>query len=1575
MSERESALDLISDVAHEFAERLRRGERPTIDEYVQRYPDFAVQIRELFPALAMMEQFGSVAGPSADSNAARGAAPQQLGDYRILREIGRGGMGVVYEAVQESLGRHVAVKVLPMHAAGDGKQLERFRREAKAAAQLHHSNIVPVFAVGEHEGTPYYAMQFIQGQGLELVLQEVRRMRATHPAPAAEQAPAATPLTATLAHRLLDGDAAPCSTLTGDGTGPRGEDTSDGGHASDPRSVLPAQTEGQYFRSVAGIGVQVAQALAYAHQQGMFHRDIKPSNLLLDARGTVWVTDFGLVKAEGSGELTATGDIIGTIRYMAPERFEGRCDARSDVYALGVTLYELLALQPAFAESDRNKLIHQVTQSGPARLRSVHESVPRDLETIVHKAIEHDPAHRYASAQELADDLQRFLADEPIRARRISLRERWWRWCRRNPVVAGLSTGLAVALALLTVASLLAAGYFNDLAHEQAQAAALEREARQASDEAKEREAALRAQADEERRRAEANFAKARKAVDDYFTSVSESQLLRVPGMQPLRRELLQSALGFYQDFLAERFDDPAIRGELAAAYLRVATIYLELNDQADARKACEQARALYASLLRAAPAAIEWQHGLALAWYRLGQPDEAIALWQKLVQPGQPSYQNELAQAYNARAANHLNANRNAEAMQDHRQALAIREMLAQLDPDDPALRYGLGQTLNNIGVLLARAGKPAEALAMYERAAENGEVAFALAAQVIDYGRGVALFHRNVAHIEVRSPQRSAKAMFAYRRVVEIARKLARDNPAVPGLHSDLFRAYRELATFQRRYGQGEDADRTMRLARDVIDRLPSDGADDLFNLACVRALCAGFIGPGTERAVDDEAERAREIEQALTALQRAVAAGFRDLARLRGAGELNALRGRKEFKLLEADLAARVAGDTDKLRAGQLKLALRQKLADADPGNKRLQADLAASQHALGALQVGYGKSDEALKSYTQALAVRKRLVQEDPDNATYMADLCATVLALGELYWESGRLAEGATCWDQFLEQANAALRRQPADVTLKQVLADGEGDIANAYAALGLWNKAATMFARAFSHGSPQRRNMARNHCWAIRTHALLLTGDDAEYERHCDTVMKLFGPKSDTPDPWQVGYVWSLSPHAVRGSNWATLINRAVSAGRYGVPSDRFVVDLARYRNQQWQEALAGLEAAERYNGAKCWVMYAMIHHQLGHPKEARQWLAKAERWYAETCMKMVNDAPMEYPASPWWEWAQFQVLRREAAAMIEGKAASNHPLLMLHRGRCYVRLGDTKQAEVEFAAAVDARPNDPAVRVARARVFARLGWHERAEADFAKAIALDAKDPEAWLARGRWLAGRGSHEAADADVIKAIELKQAKIPLPEQGRAHATLGEWRWAMTCYARAGKSPRDQQGGVGFEHACLCLLTDDKAGYRRTLAALMDPSPDALRFLIARTCALSPETATELPRAAELSAREVDGNQKYYLLTVAASLHYRAGRFQIADKLLRQCVQQNPTWDGKVVAWLWLAMTSERLGQKSEARQWLNQAEQWLGKYQGGMPTRPEGTIGIHLHDWLEAHVLLREAQRLIPRGEP
>jgi serine/threonine protein kinase/Tfp pilus assembly protein PilF len=470
----------IEVLAEEFLERRRRGERPALSEYMAQHPELAEEIQELFPVLLDVEDArleaaeatGPPAGPAAP-------CPERLGDYRLVREIGRGGMAIVYEAEQESLGRRVALKVLA-RAALAPQQVRRFEREARSAARLHHTNIVPVFGVGREGSTHYYVMQYIPGQPFDEVFKALRRLRdlqhtglvATASSDRCGGQPSAADVAVSLwsgrfapapAEALGPADYSPSATILADPAIPAGfiapgwprEEGGPSLLASSSLDVLSSSAEltssgRRYARAIAGIGVQVAEALEYAAEQGIIHRDVKPSNILLDLAGTAWVTDFGLAKVAGQEDLSHSGDVVGTLRYMAPERFHGQADRRSDVYALGLTLYELLALRPAFDESDRGRLIRQVTEEAPPRLTTLVPTISRDLATIVHKAMAREPDQRYATAGALASDLKRFLEDRPIVARRPSLLDRAAKWRRRHraAVYAG-AAGLAVALAIL----------------------------------------------------------------------------------------------------------------------------------------------------------------------------------------------------------------------------------------------------------------------------------------------------------------------------------------------------------------------------------------------------------------------------------------------------------------------------------------------------------------------------------------------------------------------------------------------------------------------------------------------------------------------------------------------------------------------------------------------------------------------------------------------------------------------------------------------------------------------------------------------------------------------------------------------------------------------------------------------------------------------------------------------------------------------------------------------------------------------------------------------------------------------
>jgi serine/threonine protein kinase/WD40 repeat protein len=444
-------MERVARLVDAWLERRAAGERSIdLGAFLEGHADVAGEVRE---QLGTIGRFDAAFSDSP-------APPATLGDYRIGREIGRGGMGIVYEAEQASLGRRVALKVLPRQLFLSDRARRRFQLEARAAARLLHPNIVAVYDTGEHEGTLYYSMQRIEGRGLDAVLDALRRARLGESAPAAssdvfERADADS---RGLARALLGGG------MRLGVSGSPGERSGSDADAARAAIALPPSRESSstlgvpppsggagegYFRRIAAIGVQVADALVYAHECGVVHRDIKPSNLLLGLDGSIRVADFGLAKTEGSEPLTMSGDVVGTIRYMSPERFRGWSDPRSDVYALGATLYELLTLRPLFAEDDRTALIHRILNVDPAAPRTVDPRIPRDLETIIRKAVEKDVGQRYQSAAELRDDLKRFLDGRPIVARRSSRAERGWLWCRRNPILAGLTAAVAVLLVVV----------------------------------------------------------------------------------------------------------------------------------------------------------------------------------------------------------------------------------------------------------------------------------------------------------------------------------------------------------------------------------------------------------------------------------------------------------------------------------------------------------------------------------------------------------------------------------------------------------------------------------------------------------------------------------------------------------------------------------------------------------------------------------------------------------------------------------------------------------------------------------------------------------------------------------------------------------------------------------------------------------------------------------------------------------------------------------------------------------------------------------------------------------------------
>lgn len=472
-------LEVIID---QYTAEIRRGVEPSIAELAAAHPEHADELRSLLPMIRAVEAGKQTCEGSIDSRPLLDASvPQSLGDFELLREIGRGGMGIVYEARQRSLDRIVALKLMPAALANHPQRRARFEREARAAARLHHTNIVPVFGVGSFDDHHYFVMQRIEGIGLDTLITRLRSVL-TDPADARADL-SLRHLASEVALHVSDSpqpDRAPTTPTSRAARSTPNATTHATTHLNmddaarneshrpaSPPSVTPSVSAGlprdaTYWRSIATLMAQAADALAYAHRSGVMHRDIKPSNLLLDLDGALWITDFGLARLTDTDEaddaLTQAGDLLGTLRYMSPEQFDGTFDQRSDQYSLGITLYELASLRPAFAATSRGALIDTIRTGQLATPRSILPLMPRDLETILLRATAVDPAARYPSMDHLARDLERFVEDRPIQARRQNPIERTARWARRHRTLAtslGVSLILMVAIAVTSTVAYL----------------------------------------------------------------------------------------------------------------------------------------------------------------------------------------------------------------------------------------------------------------------------------------------------------------------------------------------------------------------------------------------------------------------------------------------------------------------------------------------------------------------------------------------------------------------------------------------------------------------------------------------------------------------------------------------------------------------------------------------------------------------------------------------------------------------------------------------------------------------------------------------------------------------------------------------------------------------------------------------------------------------------------------------------------------------------------------------------------------------------------------------------------------
>jgi serine/threonine protein kinase len=1074
--------DSLANLVEELTAKLQAGERIDAEALARDHPEHAEQLARLLPALELLADLsrsGDARLPPAGAGADEPSAGGVLGDFRILREVGRGGMGVVYEAEQLSLRRRVALKVLPFAATMDERHLRRFLNEAQAAAHLHHPNIVPVYAVGCERGVHYYAMQFIDGRTLADLIRDRDRPAApedaTGPYPPAPAVPAP------------EGPTRPAGAL----------------------STEPAGRGREFFRSAARLGIQAAEALEYAHATGIVHRDVKPGNLMVDGRGRLWVTDFGLARFDAGPHMTVSGDVLGTLRYMSPEQAlakHGLVDHRTDVYSLGVTLYELMAGEPAFAGPDRQEILRQIAFEEPRPPRRLDRTVPRELETVVLKAMAKAPTARYAAAGELADDLQRWLDDRPIRARPPTLGQRARRWARRHPAAVAAA---AVVLAVSLLAAFLVLWREKEWSDRQAAAAtaAQEEEARA-------------------HQRADANADLAWQAADDMYTQVAERWLAHQPRLEPVQREFLLKALRFFERYAHENGSNPAVRLELGKALSRVGKIQSHLGEYRKAEDADRRAIAVFTQLVEELPGEPDLRHDLAACHanlggtlYRMSRYPEAERAYQQAVGrfaslvaefPRAIDYRHGLAGTHQNLGTLLGDADRPAEALTVLRRAKDLYQQLTDANPAEAGYRYGLSLTMNNLGVTFRQLGRLRDAEQAWRDAFKLRERLVAESPAVPLYRYGLAESLSNLAAV-FADTGRYREAEQAFREALGHQEKLANDFPSVTQYRHEVAVCHNHLGLALTKLDRRADAEKEHRAGRDVLTGLTAQFPEVPEHR---RMLAQCHFNLGHLMLISGRLPEAEEAFGQALVLQTALAEADPDRANYRGEladthcnlAHLFEARGRPaEAERAFRQSVARYTQVVDKLpqefnsqsRLGavlnDLALLLRKRGEVAEPRElleravKHQQAAVAINpadqtsrrylknhlMNLVGVLQesgeAGQARLEDAFR---RCCSVLEELVRDFPEVPEYRSELGGTLNDLGALLRERGELAEARRLLEQAIVHQKAALQSDQRHPTYRQFLVNHYWQLAMALVQSGD-HRAAAETARELALVSPK----------------------------------------------------------------------------------------------------------------------------------------------------------------------------------------------------------------------------------------------------------------------------------------------------------------------------------------------------------------------------------------------------------------------------------------------------------------------------------------------------------------------
>ncbi|HZZ78727.1 MAG TPA: protein kinase [Gemmataceae bacterium] len=887
------------------------GAAPDRAEFLRRHSAIASELNRFFADRDMVARIASPIwqqAPPAPRQTSQ-TFPWVLGDYEVLAEIGRGGMGVVYRARQYSLNRLVALKMIAANAGGAPDRLARFYNEAQAAAKLQHPNVVQIFEIGEHDGQPYFAMEY-----------------------------------------------AACGSLAQHLAG------------------RPIQS-----KQAARIVETLARAVHAAHRNGVIHRDLKPANILIQEPGMsgkteldlpnpeacLKITDFGLAKQIDTevGTKTESGTIVGTPCYMAPEQAEGRGREpapATDIYSLGALMYELLTGRPPFVGVTRLDTLHQIVHDEPVPPGRLQSAVPRDLETICLKCLHKEPAKRYATALELADDLRRFQAGEPIRARAAGRIEIAWHWCRRQPVQASLAASLIIAIVVgvslvswqwLRAESELEVSVAlrqeaekrekitDKLRQEAVASEALtkklyeETAAGKAAVEKLHQEAVAREVALDE------SYRLAHLTLKDFMVHTVERGARDGMGLDPQRRELLVKSRDYYKRFLERRKNDPALRQELAEVSGHLANITRQIGTPEEALEDYGRALGLFEELLRADPESVPQKYSVAVVHSHIGSVQASIG--------------------------------RHADALASLQRSRKLLEESLRVTPDDKRIEAELASTLHNIAMLHSAASPREKALAAF---AEARELQKKLLAALPDSPRilaNIAATHNGMGVLHGRIKPGNDDAFESFKEAVAIRERLARRYPGNLGMQNDLAESLCNLSDCLRHRGKLKDsldqAVKAMPILEGLVATNPHATRYRLQLAMCYANIgIAGVIGGDVPRGLAALVE-SRKIMLKLT-------------------DEFPTI---PDYQRRLADLHERVASAHSRLNqheqalaSYQEQLVIEQRFVAAKADEPRFLSNLALTIHNIGVPLEAMGRFKEARRYVMEAVKTQQRAVELAP-----------------------------------------------------------------------------------------------------------------------------------------------------------------------------------------------------------------------------------------------------------------------------------------------------------------------------------------------------------------------------------------------------------------------------------------------------------------------------------------------------------------------------------------------------------------------------------------------------------------